>query len=405
VATGDEFPLPGSSFRGPAPHFARFRAEQPVVRLPATGGGHAWLVTRYDDVRAVLGDPRFSRAASYAPEAPQFPGMFQAPPGMIISLDPPDHTRLRTLAAQAFSVQRIEAMRPRVRQLVNELLDRADADAVTAPVDLLGRVTFPLALAVIAELLGVPREDQERFSVWIRQFAAVEGPQDEAIAAREQLGEYMAGLVMSKTAAPGDDVLSALVRARIGDDRLDTGELIGLGYTLLGAGADSTACHLASSVLALLTRHEDTWVRLGSRPEEVPAAVEELLRWIALSTNDTTGMPRIALQDVELAGVTIPQGDAVFVSVTSANRDDTVFTSPDELDFARGGEHLAFGHGIHHCLGAPLARIELVAALEELTRRFPAASLAVPEQELEWQLADMNHRLRTLPVDLHGKGF
>ncbi|SEQ65512.1 Cytochrome P450 [Lentzea xinjiangensis] len=405
MATGDEFPLPGSSYRGPAPHFARFRAGQPVVRLPAAGGGHAWLVTRYDDVRAVLDDHRFSRAASYAPEAPRFPGLFQAPPGMIISLDAPEHTRLRTLAAQAFSVQRIEAMRPRIRQLVDELADRADAEAVSAPVDLLGRFTFPLSLTVIAELLGVPHEDQERFSVWIRRFAAVDGPQDEAIAAREQLGEYMAGLVMSKTAEPGDDVLSALVRARIGDDRLDTGELIGLGYTLLGAGADSTACHLASSVLTLLAHHRDVWVRLGSHPEEVPAAVEELLRWVSLSTNDTTGLPRIALQDVEIAGVTIPAGDAVFVSITSANRDEAVFTSPDELDFARGGEHLAFGHGIHACLGALLARIELVTALEELTRRFPAARLAVPEQELRWQQADMNHRLAALPVDLHGKDF
>lgn len=405
MVTGDEFPLPGSSYRGPAPQFTRFRAEQPVVRLPATGGGHAWLVTRYDDVRAVLDDVRFSRAASYAPEAPRFPGLFQAPPGMIISLDPPEHTRLRTLVAQAFSVERIENMRPRVRELVDELLDSADADAATAPVDLLGRFTFPLALTVIAELLGVPPEDQQRFSVWIRRFAAVDGPQDEAIAAREQLGEYMAGLVMSKTAEPGDDVLSALVRARIGDDHLDVGELIGLGYTLLGAGGDSTACQLASSVVTLLVHEQDTWTRLGKHPDEVPAAVEELLRWVNLPTNDTSGLPRIALQDVEIAGVTIPKGDAVFVSITSANRDEAVFTSPDELDFSRGGEHLAFGHGIHHCLGAPLARIELVTALRELTRRFPDARLAVAEQELRWQPADMNHRLLELPVDLHGRGF
>ncbi|MFD5831244.1 cytochrome P450 [Lentzea sp. NPDC060358] len=405
MATGDEFPLPGSTYRGPAPHFARFRAEQPVVRVPATGGGHAWLVTRYDDVRAVLNDERFSRAASYAPDAPRFPGLFQAPPGMIISLDPPDHTRLRTLVAQAFSVERIEGMRPRVAQLVGELLDRADADAVTAPVDLLGRFTFPLALTVIAELLGVPSQDQERFSVWIRRFAAVDGPQDEAIAAREQLGEYMAGLVTGKTADPGDDVLSALVRARIGEDRLDVGELIGLGYTLLGAGGDSTACQLASSVVTLLVEERDTWVRLGEHPEEVPAAVEELLRWVNLPTNDTSGLPRITVEDVEIGGVTIPRGDAVFVSITSANRDEAVFSSPDELDFGRGGEHLAFGHGIHRCLGAPLARIELVTALRELTRRFPAARLAVPEEELRWQPADMNHRLLELPIDLHGKGF
>ena len=147
-------------------------------------------------------------------------------------------------------------------------------------------------------------------------------------------------------------------------------------------------------------------MRLGEHPEEVPAAVEELLRWITLSTNDTTGLPRIATEDVTLFGVTIPKGDAVFVSTNSANRDETVFTDPDALDFARtDNEHLAFGYGIHRCLGAPLARIELTTAFEELTRRFPAARLAVAEDDLEWQKADMNHRLVALPVDLHGKGF
>ncbi|SFR24022.1 nocardicin N-oxygenase [Lentzea waywayandensis] len=399
------FPVPGSSYRGPAPEFAGFRASSPVVRLPANGGGHCWIATTQDSVRVVLDDVRFSRAASYEPTAPTFPGLFQAPPGMIISLDPPAHTRLRDLVSQAFSVDRIESMRPRIQQLVTELLDQADSEALEGPVDLLGRFTFPLAIIAISDLLGVPAGDRDTFARLIREFAAVDAP-ELAAAAGEQLGEFMAALVFGKMAAPGDDVLSALTEARIGDDKLEVGELIGLGYTLLGAGGDSTACHLASSVLTLLGHHRDVWVRLGERPEEVPAAVEELLRWITLSTNDTTGLPRIATEDVLLFGVTIPKGDAVFVSTNSANRDETLFIDPDALDFARtDNAHLAFGYGIHRCLGAPLARIELTTAFEELTRRFPAARLAVAEEELEWQKADMNHRLVALPVDLHGKGF
>lgn len=399
------FPVPGSSYRGPAPEFARFRESQPVVRLPATGGGHCWVATTHESVRAVLDDVRFSRAASYEPAAPTFPGLFQAPPGMIISLDPPAHTRLRDLVSQAFSVELVEAMRPRIRRLVGELLDRAGEEGLDGPVDLLGKFTFPLAIIAISDLLGVPAEDRDTFARLIREFAAVDDP-ELAAAAGEKLGEYMAALVFGKMNEPGDDVLSALTRVRLGDDRLEAGELIGLGYTLLGAGGDSTACHLASSVLTLLGHHQDIWVRLGEHPEEVPAAVEELLRWITLPTNDTTGLPRIALEDVTLSGVTIPKGDAVFVSTNSAGRDAAVFTEPDTLDFARpGNEHLAFGYGIHRCLGAPLARIELTTAFEELTRRFPAARLAVAEEELEWQGADMNHRLVALPVDLHGKGF
>ncbi|HEX7301710.1 cytochrome P450 [Lentzea sp.] len=399
------FPVPGSSYAGPAPEFARFRASSPVVRLPAAGGGHCWVATTQDSVRVVLDDVRFSRAASYEPAAPTFPGLFQAPPGMIISLDPPAHTRLRDLASQAFSADRIESMRPRIQRLVGELLDRADAEALEGPVDLLGRVTFPLAIIAISDLLGVPAADRDTFARLIREFAAVDAP-EVAAAAGERLGEFMAALVFAKMAEPGDDVLSALTEARIGDDRLEVGELIGLGYTLLGAGGDSTACHLASSALTLLGHHRDVWLRLGEHPEEVPAAVEELLRWIALSTNDTTGLPRIALEDVTLFGVTIPKGDAVFVSTTSANRDETLFTSPDVLDFTReDNAHIAFGYGIHRCLGAPLARIELTTAFEELTRRFPAARLAVAEEDLQWQAADMNHRLVALPVDLHGKGF
>ncbi|MER7112505.1 cytochrome P450 [Streptomyces sp. NPDC000229] len=401
-----EFPFPGSSHRGPAPLFARLRAERPVVRVAWEGGGHAWLVTRHEDVVRVLGDPRFSRAASYAPDAPRFSGLFQAPRGMIISLDPPDHTRLRALAEQAFSPQRIEGMRPRVRELAGRLLDEVEKGAGQGPVDLVAGFAAPLAMTVICELLGVPEADRDQFHSWVRQFADVSAPKERSAEGGEKLGAYIAGLVAAKQREPADDVLSALAAARLGDggsgeDRLAFEELVGLGFTLLGAGFDSSAGQIGNFTVTLLADHPDVWRRLGEHPEEIPAAVEELLRTVNLNGNDTSGLPRIATEDVTVGGVVIPAGEAVFLAFPSANRDAAVFPCPDRADFERADNpHLAFGHGIHRCLGAPLARLELAVALEELTRRYPGARLAVPEHELCWRAGDVNHNLLALPVEL-----
>ncbi|MFF7354212.1 MULTISPECIES: cytochrome P450 [Streptomyces] len=409
------FPFPGSSYRGPAPLFARLRRERPVVRVVWQGGGHAWLVTRYADIKAALEEPRLSRAAAYAPGAPTFSGLFQAPPGMIISVDPPDHTRLRALAEQAFSAGRIEAMRPRVRELASRLLDSLEgaAKATGGPVDLVASFAAPLAMTVICELLGVPEADREQFHTWVRQFADVSAPPEHSAEGGKKLGEYIAGLVAAKQRTPGDDVLSALVAARLrtplttgpgaaADDTLSFDELVALGFTLLGAGFDSSAGQLANVTLALLADHPASWRHLGEHPEDVPAAVEELLRTVNLNGNDTSGLPRIATEDVVIGGVTVPAGDAVFLAFPSGNRDATVFEHPDHVDLRRAGPgHLAFGHGIHRCLGAPLARLELSVALAELTRRFPGARLAVPERDLSWRLGDVNHNLLALPLHLH----
>jgi cytochrome P450 len=405
------FPFPGSSYRGPAPLFARLRAERPVVRVAWRGGGHAWLVTRYADIKAALEDSRLSRAAAYAPEAPRFSGLFQAPPGMIISLDPPDHTRLRALAEQAFSADRIESMRPRVRDLTNRLLDAMEREAAATggPVDVVASFAAPLAMTVICELLGVPEEDRDQFHGWVRQFADVSAPAEHSAEGGEKLGAYIAGLVAAKQQAPADDVLSALIAARVnapggaGTDRLTFEELVGLGFTLLGAGFDSSAGQLANFTLALLADHPESWRHLGKHPQDIAPAVEELLRTVNLNGDDTSGLPRIATEDVVIGGTTIPAGDAVFLAFPSGNRDAAVFEHPDQVDLRREGSpgHLAFGHGVHRCLGAPLARLELAVAVEELTRRFPGARLAVPERELCWRLGDVNHNLLALPVHLH----
>lgn len=400
------FPLPGSTYRGPAPGLDRLRAGRPVVRVALAGGGHAWLVTRHAEVRAGLADPRFSRAAVFAPGAPRLDGLFQAPPEMIASLDPPAHTRLRRLTEQAFSPARLAALKPFVTECVRRLLAALES---RTSADLVADVAAPLSLRVICRLLGVPEADHDRFHGWVRDFAAVAGRPEDAAAARDALGGYIAALVAEKRATPGDDVLSALVAARDGDERLSEQELIVLGYTLLGAGYDSTAGHLACSVLTLLTQAPAHWAHLSRQPQRVPATVEELLRVVNLFGTDTSGLPRIATEDVPLGGVTVPAGDPVFFALTSANRDEAVFDRPERFDADRfaartpdatppDAAHLAFGHGVHRCLGAGLARMELTAALAGLCARFPDLRLAVPESALRWRVGEVNHQPVSLPV-------
>jgi len=403
-SSSPEFPFPGSSWRGPAPHSARLLAECPVARVPVAGGGHAWIVSRHEDVRAALEDPRLSRAACYLPGAVRFSGFFQAPPGMIISVDPPEHTRLRDFAEQALTPARVAALRPRIERAAGELADSLLEHG--APADLAAGYAAPLALRTICELLGVPAEDRAVFDGWVRQMADVTRP-EAAAQAQRQLDGYMTKLIDAKRDDPGDDVLSALITARRGADALDGGELVVFGYTLLGAGYDSTASQIANCVLALLSDHREAWRRLGADPGAAGPIVEELLRAVNLNATDTSGLHRIATQDVAIGGAVIPTGEAVFLGLTCANRDPEVFAQPQRLDFGRfpsgglpaaQGGHLAFGHGPHSCLGAPLARLELAVALSTLARRFPELRLAVPVGQLRWRTGEVNHGLAALPV-------
>ena len=389
------YPLAGSSYRGPAPEYAQMRATDPVARVELDNGGSAWLVTRYDDVRAASADPRLSRAAAVA-SGNTFSGLSQVPPEMIISTDPPVHSRLRKLVSKAFTARRIEALRPRTQLLVDELLDVMATDG--PPVDLVARFTTPLPLTVICELLGVPMQDQDRFHAWARQFAAVGDPSaiEAGIAG---LSGYIADLVEVKRAHPTDDVLSALITARDRDDRLSEQELVVFGFTLLGAGFDSTASQIANSVLALIEHHPDQWRWLAEEPARVPGAVEELLRTVNLFGTDTTGFPRMATEDLRIGGIDVRAGELVLLGLTSANRDPSIFPDADRLDLARtDNRHMAFGHGMHRCLGAQLARMELQIALDGLVRRYPGLRLAVPESELRWQAGDVNHTVLALPV-------
>ncbi|MFC1416149.1 cytochrome P450 [Streptacidiphilus cavernicola] len=393
------FPFSGSSYRGPAPEYADLRAQCPVARVKTDGGVDAWLLSRYDDVREGLADPRLGRAATVAPNAPRIGGAMTSTPEMIISMDAPEHSRLRKLAAGPFTARRIEQLRPNINRIADELLD--ELATRTGPVDLVREFTLPMPLRVIGELLGAPMEVLELFAVNAREFVTVDDQVEggESRTGLNKLYEAMVAVVADKRANPADDVLSGLIAARDEGDRLNEEELVTFAFTLIGAGFDTTASQLANSVLALISHHPDQWRWLAEDRSRIPAAVEELLRHVNLFSTDTAGNPRIALEDVEIGGVKIAAGDAVVLSITSANRDASVFPDPDRLDLAREhNPHLSFGHGMHLCIGKQLTRLELAIAIDGLVRRFPNLRLAVPEDELQWHLGEINHSLAGLPV-------
>ncbi|MEU6534284.1 cytochrome P450 [Streptomyces sp. NPDC047000] len=398
------FPLAGSSYRCPAPQYAGLRAGGPVVRVRTEGGVDAWLVTAYEEAKEALADPRLSRAETVKPGAPRIGGAMTSTPEMIISMDGAEHARLRRLAAGAFTARRIERMRPGIRRIADGLLDGlAGAADAGATVDLVERFTVPMPLTVIGELLGVPMKVLRLFAAHARDFVTVDDQSEgsDSVNGLAKLNEYMIDVVAEKRAHPTRDLLSDLVEARDSGDRLSEQELVTFAFTLIGAGFDTTANQLASSVLALIAHHRDQWKWLAEDRTRIPRAVEELLRHVNLFSTDSAGNPRIAVEDLELGGVRIAKGDAVVIAISAANRDGGVFTDPDRMDLAREhNPHLSFGHGMHLCLGKQLTRIELEIALDGLVRRFPDLALAVPESEIPWHPGGINHALGTLPVTL-----
>jgi cytochrome P450 len=376
------------------PKYAEYRKNQPVAKVRMPYGGDAWLATRHEDTKTVLADPRFSRAATIGKDVPRVRRAYEDP--IIVAMDPPEHTRLRKLVAKAFTARRIERLRPRVEETVDGLVGRMIEAG--PPADLAERLSWPLPITVICELLGVPAADHQTFRKLVDTWLSVgeARPLEEVTGALEQLQRYMSELLEQRRAQPMDDLLSALVAARDGEDKLSEQEMVMLGITLLAAGHKTTANQLSSHVFALLERRRH-WDELVAEPELVPSAVEELLRYSPLApAADNT---RIATADVELSGQTVRAGDAVMVNYAAANRDDDVFPRPDELDFHReSNPHVAFGHGLHHCLGAPLARMELQIALGALVRRLPGLELADPPERIEWRKDSVARGVRALPV-------
>jgi cytochrome P450 RapN len=392
----DSYPFGAAEKLQLHPRYAELRQDEPLLRVRMPFGGEAWLATRHEDTKTVLGDPRFSRAATVGKDVPRTVPVISAG-STLLDKDPPEHSRLRRIATKAFTVRRIEELRPRTQAVVDELLDRMVESGPTA--DLAASLAWPLPISVICDLLGVPFADRESFRGWTDAALGLGADQVDAIvSARQHLGEYIAGLIAQRRVRPAEDLLTALVAARDNEDRLSEEELVQLGMTLLVAGHETTANQIGNFVYTLLSQPE-YWAQLVADPELVPAAVEELLRWVPLGTSGGGGGVRVATEDVELGGQIVRAGEAVVVVMSSANRDEAVFDHSEEIDFSReGNAHIAFGHGAHHCLGAPLARMELQLAIGTLVRRLPTLRLAVPADEVPWRSQRVVRGVLALPV-------
>ncbi|NEA44944.1 cytochrome P450 [Streptomyces sp. SID10815] len=353
------------------PRFEELRESEPLcpVRLPH--GEPAWLVTRYEDVKTVLGDSRFSRARAVREDEPRT-RYHRGLPGNILEFDPPEHTRLRRVVAKAFTVRRVQELRVRAQAIADGLVDAMIAQG--PPADLVAGFALPLPVTVICELLGVPLEDRTRFRVWSDALlSTTRFTPEEVERCADELSAYMAALIAERRKEPKDDLLGVMVAARDEEDRLTEDELVAMGVSVLVAGHETTASQIPNFVHTLLD-HPDQLARLRAEPDLVPRAVEELMRFVPLGD---AGIARYALEDVELSGGVVRAGEPVVASNVSANRDRTVYTCPEALDLTRQeATHVGFGHGPHHCLGAQLARMELQVTLRTLLTRLPDLRLA-----------------------------
>lgn len=387
----------------PYPFYARLRAEAPVWRTTLPDKRVAWLVTRYEDVAGVLRDDTFAkdRLNAMDPEqlrkTPWVPGFLKPLERNMLDLDDPDHARLRALVSKAFTPRLIERLRGRIETLSEELLDVMERKGGA---ELVGDYALPIPATVIAELLGVPAEDRRKFHRWSGKLVSVSSGRDmlRALPAALAFTRYLRKIIERRRAEPGDDLLTALVRAEEAGDKLSEDEVLAMAFLLLVAGHETTVNLIASGALALL-EHPEQAEALSSDPSITKAAVEELLRYtspVELATE------RYAREDVEIAGTTIPRGELVLAVLGSANHDEREFEDPDVLNLTRDpNRHLAFGRGgVHHCLGAPLARMEGQIAISALLRRFPHARLAVAPETLRWRRGLFLRGLHMLPLVL-----
>jgi cytochrome P450 len=381
-------------YQDPWGFFARLRESRPVAEVRMRGYGRAWVVTRYADARAALADPRLARDMSRWPGgARSRPSETRGVATHMLHADPPDHTRLRRPVQKAFTPRRVAQLRARTAQIAVGLADGlAAADGV---IDLLTTYARPLPVTVLCELLGVPEADRAWIAATVLRYdAAGEMPRVE-----DDLAAYFAGLIAARRAEPGDDLLSALItvsdQAGGAADRLTVTELVSTAFLLVMAGFDTTVNLIASGVLALLT-HPGEMARLRSDRSLLPAAVEELLRFTSPVNHAND---RFTTEEVSIGGVAVPAGEWVIIALPSANRDPARFPGPERLDLDRDTSgHIAFGHGIHYCLGAPLARMEAEIALGTLLDRFPGMSLAARPEELRWRSVSLINGLESLPV-------
>jgi cytochrome P450 len=403
ATTERKYDLYGPEFRAdPACVFAQMREQDPVLRQPGLDGETPiWFITRHDDVAAVLlDDERFVRDPRLALTEDELAARNTQPilemvENNMLNRDGDDHRRLRRLVTKAFTPKMVERLRPRIQSIADELLDAVEA---RREMDFSAEYAFPLPITVIAELLGVPSKDQDRFREWSDAMITPAFGPDAEMQFFSQMGEfveYLTAFFAERRADPRDDLVSALLTARDEDDALTEEEVFGNVMILIVAGHETTVGLIGNAVLNLLG-HPDQLERVRSDPSLLPGAIEEVLRYegpVERSLN------RWAATDVELGGQTIRRGDLVIPILTAAGRDPSRFPEPDRLDVTREDtRHLAFGRGSHYCLGAPLARLEAEIALETLFRRLPELRLAVPRDRLVWRPTPGFRRLVALPV-------
>jgi pentalenolactone synthase len=376
-----------------APAMRRLQAEAPITRVRMETGDEAWLVTRYDDVKALFADMRLGRSHPNPDEAPRFSeSAMLGGPMDNFETEAVDHTRMRNRLVPRFSPRRMRLLKPQVEAMVDDLLTKMST--MDRPADLHEALAFPLPVLVICELLGVPFADRDYF----RDLSTSMGDlydRERSFGAREQMYRYMFDLVRRKRKEPGNDVITELTQ--LDEDPMDDQDIAELGAGVLFAGHETTVVRIDMGTLLLLD-HPDQLDLLRADPSRLPVTVEEILR---LGTfHDSPGMPRYANADIDVHGVRIAKGEAVILGIGAANRDESLFPRPEQLDLSREHptNHLSFGHGARYCIGAVLARIELTAVFERLFNRFPDLRLAVPVSELHWRTNVLTGGFEHLPV-------
>jgi len=384
----------------PFPFLNRLRASDPVYPTTLPDKTVVWLLTRYDDVTALLRDERFTKNRRNAltkeqlRKLPWTPPMFRPLERNMLDLDPPDHTRLRSLVHKAFTPSLVEQMRSRTQAIADELLDRVVS---AGEMDLIRDFALPLPMTIITEILGVPAKDHGKFHRWSQAVVSLTSPTPtlRVIPSVWKFIRYLRKFFKLRGRDPQDDLVSALIKTEEAGDRLNEDELLAMIFLLLIAGHETTVNLIGNGTLALL-ENPNQMRKLQREPSLVKPAVEELLRY---TSPVFTTSERYALENAMVHGVTIPRGEMTLGVIGSANRDETVFENPNELRITREpNRHLSFGQGIHFCLGAPLARMEAQLAFTTLSRRLPDLRLKNSPHTLRWRPSIFLRGLTALPV-------
>ncbi len=379
------------------PKYKELRKQDGLGCIQPPFGNETWIATRYEDIKTVLIDPRFSRAQAIGEDEPRV-HPYIPQPDELTAMDPPEHTRLRRVLASGLTTKRAEEVRPQIQKIVDRLLDKMEDQG--GPIDLVENFSQPMPVEVMCQLLGVPPSDTPKFKEWAGIFlstAAAGVSQEEMMQKHMELMGYLSGMIAQRREKPTEDMLSVLVNAHDVDERLTEREMLNLAFAIIVAGYETTANQIASFTYVLLS-NPDKLQMLRANPDLMPHAIEELLRIAPVTA--TAGFARVATEDVKLGDFLVKKGETVMPVLFSANDDESVFPNPEELDFTRENVHvhMSFSHGPHHCPGAQLARVELQIAIKSLIERFPNLAFAIPAEDIPWKTGHLARGPLELPV-------